>query len=230
VIVLSAEFVKSATRPSEYPAPQGREVAFCGRSNVGKSSGLNALTQRRSLARVSRTPGRTRLINFFAVTAGETRENTQEITFADLPGYGYAKVPRPVREHWRGLLDRYFRERNSLAALFLVMDARRPLSETDWQMLGFARACGRAAHLLLTKCDKLSRSAAASTLARVRREVGDQATIAKVNVDEEPALASRFGVQAIPQLVFFKDGVEKDRLVGAAPKREIVKRLDTLRD
>src|SRR5262249_54765711 len=94
VIVFSAEFVKSATKPSEYPAPAGREVAFCGRSNVGKSSCLNALVQRKSLARVSRTPGRTRLINFFRVDVGEAKENIQEIVLADLPGYGYASGPK----------------------------------------------------------------------------------------------------------------------------------------
>jgi GTP-binding protein len=185
-----ARYLKGAHEPSQFVPDLGREVAFAGRSNSGKSSAINAITQRHGLAKTSKTPGLTQLINFFELEEG--------LRLVDLPGYGFAKVPRPVREHWRGLLDTYFRERNSLAALFLVMDARRPLSETDWQMLTFARACGRAAHLLLTKADKLSRNEAASTLARVRREVGDQATAQlfsatrKTGVDEARRALRRY--------------------------------------
>ena len=163
-----ARYLKGAHEPSQFVPDLGREVAFAGRSNSGKSSAINAITQRHGLAKTSKTPGLTQLINFF--------ELEPDRRLVDLPGYGFAKVPRALREHWRGLLDTYFRERNSLAALFLVMDARRPLGETDLQMLAFARACGRAAHLLLTKADKLSRSEALATLTRVRRDVGDQAT------------------------------------------------------
>ncbi len=163
-----ARYLKGAHDPSQFVPDTGREVAFAGRSNSGKSSAINAITQRHGLAKTSKTPGLTQLVNFFELAPGQR--------LVDLPGYGFAKVPRPVREHWRGLMDRYFRERGSLAALFLVMDVRRPLSDTDLQMLAFARACGRRAHLLLTKADKLSRSAGLATLARVRREVGEQAT------------------------------------------------------
>ncbi|MBS0395045.1 MAG: YihA family ribosome biogenesis GTP-binding protein [Proteobacteria bacterium] len=163
-----ARYLKGAHDPSQFVPDTGREVAFAGRSNSGKSSAINAITQRHGLAKTSKTPGLTQLVNFFELAPGQR--------LVDLPGYGFAKVPRPVREHWRGLMDRYFRERDSLAALFLVMDVRRPLSDTDRQMLAFARACGRRAHLLLTKADKLSRSAGLTTLAHVRREVGEQAT------------------------------------------------------
>jgi len=163
-----ARYLKGAHEPSQFVPDVGCEVAFAGRSNSGKSSAINAITQRRGLAKTSKTPGLTQLVNFFELDTGQR--------LVDLPGYGYAEVPRPLREHWRGLMDKYFRDRQSLTALFLIMDARRPLGETDWQMLSFARACGRQAHLLLTKADKLSRGEAASTLARVRRELGSQAT------------------------------------------------------
>ena len=191
-----ARYLKGAHEPSQFVPDVGREVAFAGRSNSGKSSAINAITQRHGLAKTSKTPGLTQLINFFELDAG--------IRLVDLPGYGFAKVPKPLREHWRGLLDRYFRERDSLAALFLVMDARRPLGDTDWQMLAFARACGRPAHLLLTKSDKLSRSDALSTLARVRREVGDQATAQlfsathKTGVDEARRALRRYVAQNEP--------------------------------
>lgn len=162
-----ARYLQGAHEPAQFVPDSGAEVAFAGRSNSGKSSAINAITQRHGLARTSKIPGRTQLINFFELDEGRR--------LVDLPGYGFAKVPRPVREHWTGLLETYFRERASLTALYLVMDARRPLGEQDWQMLRFARACGRLVHLLLTKADKLSRSEAASTLARVRREVGELA-------------------------------------------------------
>ena len=162
-----ARYLQGAHEPSQFVLDSGAEVAFAGRSNCGKSSAINAITQRHGLARTSKTPGRTQLINFFELEDGRR--------LVDLPGYGFAKVPRPVREHWTSLLETYFRERGSLIALYLLMDARRPLGEQDWRMLRFARACGRQVHLLLTKADKLSRNEATGTLARVRREVGDLA-------------------------------------------------------
>ncbi len=191
-----ARYIKGAHEPSQFVADTGREVAFAGRSNSGKSSAINAITQRHGLAKTSKTPGLTQLVNFFHLE--------DDLRLVDLPGYGYAKVPRPVREHWRGLLDTYFRKRDSLAALFLIMDARRGMSETDWQMLGFARACGRSVHLLLTKSDKLSRNEAASTLAKVRRELGDQATAQlfsatkKTGVDEARKALRRYVTQKEP--------------------------------
>ena len=161
-------YLKGAHTPAQFVADLGSEVVFAGRSNSGKSSAINAITQRRALARTSKTPGQTQLVNFF--------ELEPQRRLVDLPGYGFAKVPRAVQEHWKGLLEAYFETRESLTALFIVMDARRPLAQQDWQMLEYARARGRAVHLLLTKADKLGRSEAARTLARVRREVGTKAT------------------------------------------------------
>jgi len=164
----AAQFITSANRRSQFVADHGREVAFAGRSNAGKSSAINAILGRRGLARTSKTPGRTQLVNFFALGEG--------LRVTDLPGYGYARVPEGVRRHWGKLMDDYFQNRRSLAGLFIVMDARRPLTEFDRAMLGWAQAAGCPVHLLLTKADKLSRGAAAAALLGVRKEVGDTAT------------------------------------------------------
>lgn len=160
----------------------GAEVAFGGRSNSGKSSAINAVTQRHGLARTSKTPGQTQLINFFELEPGRR--------LVDLPGYGFAKVPKPLQQHWHRLLDLYFTRRDSLRALFLIMDVRHPLKDLDWQMIDFARSRGRGVHVLLTKSDKLGRGAAGKTLATVRRELGEHATVQlfsaldKTGVDE----------------------------------------------
>jgi GTP-binding protein len=162
-------FLKSAASLTDLPPDQGREAAFAGRSNAGKSSALNALTGVSGLARVSKTPGRTRLINFF-VLDGEKR-------LADLPGYGYAKVPEAERRRWAGLLEGYFQERQALAGLMLVMDVRHPLTDYDWQLLAFAIPLGRPVHVLLSKADKLGRNAAQKSLAGVKRGLGTQASV-----------------------------------------------------
>jgi GTP-binding protein len=164
-----ASFLTSAHKPAQFVADRGREVAFAGRSNAGKSSAINAILGRHGLARTSKTPGRTQLVNFFAV--GEERRVT------DLPGYGYARVPEAVRRHWGKLMDSYFRERRSLAGLFLVMDVRHPLTEFDRAMLGWAGEAGCPVHILLTKADKLSRGAGASALQAVRRAIGEAAGV-----------------------------------------------------
>lgn len=164
-----AEFLTSANSPSQFVPDAGREVAFAGRSNSGKSSAINAILGRRGLARTSKTPGRTQLVNFFSL--GE------DLRVTDLPGYGYARVPEAVRQHWGKLMDAYFRHRQSLAGLFVVMDARRPLTDYDRGMLGWAAQAGCPAHILLTKADKLSRGAGAAALLGVRKAVGDAATV-----------------------------------------------------
>ena len=161
-------YLRGAHTPAQFVPDTGTEVVFAGRSNSGKSSAINAITQRRALARTSKTPGQTRLVNFF--------ELEPQRRLVDLPGYGFAKVPRALQEHWKELLEAYFETRESLTALFIVMDARRPLGQQDWQMLEYARGRGHAVHLLLTKADKLKPSEAARTLARVRREIGTKAT------------------------------------------------------
>ena len=146
----SLEFLKSAQKASQFPPDLGREVAFSGRSNSGKSSVINAISARRSLARTSKMPGRTQLINFFEIDAGHR--------LVDLPGYGYAKVAEPVRQEWRSLLEAYFRRRESLSGLFITVDIRRGLRELDEVMLSWSREAGVPAAILLTKADKLSRS------------------------------------------------------------------------
>jgi GTP-binding protein len=142
-------FLTSAATAHQLSPDTGREVAFAGRSNSGKSTAINVLTQRSGLARVSRTPGRTQLINFFEI--GPDRR------LVDLPGYGYAKVPERVRAQWLGLLQHYFNVRESLVGLVLIVDSRRGLGEQDVAMLEWVLARGRKAHVLLTKADKLNR-------------------------------------------------------------------------
>lgn len=154
------------------PAPNGPEIAFAGRSNAGKSSAINTLAGHTRLAFVSKTPGRTQLINFFRLRGGAV--------MVDLPGYGYAEVPDRIRRQWQGLLENYLRERASLIGLVLIMDSRRPLTALDQQMLDWYAPSGRPVHVLLTKSDKLSRNEAAKALASTRKALaawGDAVTV-----------------------------------------------------
>ena len=191
-------YLKSAHNPAQFLPDTGQEVAFAGRSNAGKSSALNVIANRSNLARTSKTPGRTQLVNFF--------HWTDDTRLVDLPGYGYAKVPEAVRRHWRGLMQAYFESRGSLSGLVLVMDARRPLLEFDVQMLSWAQYSECPVHVLLTKADKLSRGAGSAVLHKVRREIGDE-----VSVQLFSAL-KRTGVDeardALGQLLCARDGTE----------------------
>jgi GTP-binding protein len=189
-----AQFLTSANRLDQLPADTGAEVAFAGRSNAGKSSALNAICDQHGLARTSKTPGRTQLLNVFPVGDPARR-------LVDLPGYGYAKVPEAMRLHWRGVLDTYLRMRVSLKGLVLVMDSRHPLRDFDRDMLAFGAASGRRCHCLLTKSDKLSRSEAARTLASVRKTLVAEfpsgtaqlfSSTAKTGLDEARTLLSRW--------------------------------------
>jgi GTP-binding protein len=163
-----ARFLTSASRPDQFVGDEGAEVAVAGRSNAGKSSAINAVVGQRQLAHTSRTPGRTRLVNFFHLAAGER--------LVDLPGYGFARVPSGTREDWRRLLETYFEIRRSLRGLFLAVDVRRTLGELDLQMLAWCRALGRPVHILLTKADKLDRGLAARSLASTRAACGTDVT------------------------------------------------------
>ena len=163
-----ASFLTSAHQPKQFFVDEGTEVAFAGRSNAGKSSAINAIVNQRSFARTSKSPGRTQLVNFFRLR--------DQQRLVDLPGYGYARVPKSVQDHWRKLLGAYFEQRQSLTGLVLVVDIRRSLGDFDWQMIDWARQSGCAAHILLTKADKLKRGASISTLNQVRKEVGDEIT------------------------------------------------------
>jgi GTP-binding protein len=164
-----ARFLTSANRPDQFVADEGAEVAFSGRSNAGKSSAINAIINRQQLARTSKTPGRTQLVNFFHLAPGER--------LVDLPGYGYARVPTATQGHWRRLLETYFETRRSLRGLFLSVDIRRAPGELDLQMLAWCRALGRPVHVLLTKADKLNRAAATAALAAAGKAVGPDVTV-----------------------------------------------------
>lgn len=163
----NASFYISAHKLSDLPPAQGVEIAFAGRSNAGKSSALNTLANHNRLAFVSKQPGRTQLINFFSLNPDG--DNNQFLV--DLPGYGYAKVPESVRNHWQSVLSSYLTERESLFGLVLVMDSRRPLTSLDRQMLDWFCPSGKPVHVLLTKSDKLSRNEANQTLFRTRKEL-----------------------------------------------------------
>lgn len=182
-----AQFLTSAAKVSQLPADAGYEVAFAGRSNAGKSSVLNTLTQQSGLARTSKTPGRTQLLNVFALD--------DERRLVDLPGYGYAKVAKETKFDWEKTLDAYVRNRTCLRGIVLVMDIRHPLKEFDQLMIKWCVSAQLPIHILLNKCDKLSTNQSKNTLMQVRNELADLAdaefvsvqlfsTLKKIGVDE----------------------------------------------
>jgi GTP-binding protein len=154
-------------------------VAFCGRSNAGKSSAINALTGQRKLARTSKTPGRTQLINFFGLSDEPTTsgQGGHERRLVDLPGYGYAKVPIAVKSHWHDHLDDYLRNRQCLRGLILLMDIRHPLKEFDEMLIQWSQEANIPLHILLTKADKLKRGAQNSALFKTRDQLPEGVTI-----------------------------------------------------
>ncbi|MFT5706065.1 MAG: GTP-binding protein [Oceanospirillaceae bacterium] len=170
----TAKFLLSASKLNQCPDDSGAEVAFAGRSNAGKSSAINTLTNNKKLARTSKTPGRTQLINFFDLNVENTR-------LVDLPGYGYAKVPIAMKEHWQKHLDQYLQQRHSLKGVVLVMDIRHPMKEFDHMMVDWCKSTQVPLHVLLTKSDKLKRGPAQSTLLTLtkllRAELGDKVTL-----------------------------------------------------
>ena len=156
----NAQFFTTVNHLKDLPPTQA-EIAFVGRSNAGKSSAINTLTNHVRLAYVSKTPGRTQHINFFELRNGHY--------LADLPGYGYAQVPEDVRAHWVRLLGQYLQQRQSLIGLILIMDCRHPLKELDKQMLDFFAVTGHPVHILLSKADKLSKNDQIKTLSSVKK-------------------------------------------------------------
>jgi len=159
--IISAEFIKSATDPSHYPEETLPEIAFAGRSNVGKSSLINTLLQRKKLARTSNTPGRTQLINFFLVN--------DDLFFVDLPGYGYAKVPLEIKKKWGPMVERYLKTRKNLRMVVLILDIRRDPTKDDLSLVSWLYNCGIRPVFVLTKADKLSKS----KVAMRRRAIGE---------------------------------------------------------
>ena len=187
-----ARYMAAAHTPRQLPPDGGFEVAFAGRSNAGKSSALNAICQQNALARVSKTPGRTQQLVFFDIPP------TTDRFLVDLPGYGYAKVPKDLQAHWQSFIDGYFRTREALKGLVVVMDIRHPLKDYDRQMLSYAVSRGLPAHAILTKADKLGRGAQGNALLAVRKqmqaEYGDAVSVqlfsgeSKQGVDEARAV------------------------------------------
>ena len=172
MIVLSAGFVKSATAPEQWPAADRPEAAFCGRSNVGKSSCLNALANRKQLARVSRTPGRTRLINFFDLNVAERtrsggRGPQHRVRLVDLPGYGFVSGPREERERWKAMIERYLTGRETLGTLVVLVDGDLGAQPSDVEMVRWGESLGRRIVVVATKLDKLGRTRRAPQLQKI---------------------------------------------------------------
>jgi len=163
-VYFSAQFDSSASDPYYCPKSQV-EVAFAGRSNAGKSSAINTITRNRKLARTSKTPGRTQLINHFSL--GDER------FLVDLPGYGYAQVSKSRQKEWKAAMTRYLVSRQSLRGLVLVMDIRHPLTDSDWQLIELQQKGQAQLHILLTKADKLSRNQAAKSVAGTQQALSD---------------------------------------------------------
>lgn len=188
-----AKFLCAAHTLKQTPEDAGLEVAFAGRSNAGKSSAINAISEQNALARTSKTPGRTQQIVFF--TLDEQRR------LVDLPGYGYAKVPLSVKQHWQKTLERYLQERHSLQGLIMLMDIRHPFTDYDAHMTQWCLAGRLPLHILLTKADKLSRGKAHSTLQQVRNQC---VQFAARHADPSPVTAQLFSALK-------KDGVQEAR-------------------
>ena len=156
-------FLTSAAKLVQSPPDQGYEIAFAGRSNAGKSSAINTLCDQKSLARTSKTPGRTQLLNFFNLD--------DDRRIVDLPGYGFAKVSDNLKRQWQGTLSDYLEHRQCLQGIFLMMDCRHPLKDNDRQMLEWAAHIGLPVHVLLTKADKLKKNPANNTLFKVKQAI-----------------------------------------------------------
>lgn len=196
-LYFSATFDSSASDPFRCPLSVA-EVAFAGRSNAGKSSAINCITRNGKLARTSKTPGRTQLINHFAL------DGTRFLV--DLPGYGYAQVSRSRQQAWQAAMTSYLIRRESLKGLILVMDVRRPLTDSDWQLIELQQRGSIGLHILLTKADKLSRSEVGRTVKRVQQELeqaGVEATLQDFSAKSAQGVADAHSI--LDQWLFDRD-------------------------
>jgi GTP-binding protein len=180
-----ARFLVSAAAPAQFPPDDGAEVAFAGRSNAGKSSAINAIAHRHALARTSKAPGRTRLLNFF--------ELLPQGRIVDLPGYGYASAPESERRTWAPLIDA-LRARRSLYGLFLIVDARRGISAADEELIAWTKPHERAVHVLLSKVDKLTRTEAARVLKTAKTHLADGVSVQLFSAHAATGVAEAQGV------------------------------------
>lgn len=167
--IVTAEYVRSAENKKDYPPGELAEIAFAGRSNVGKSSMINTLLGRRNLVRTSKTPGHTRKLNFYLINGG--------VIFVDLPGYGFARVPQEIKEKWRPMVETYIKGRTQLAGVVVIVDARRPPTESDMTLIHFLQAYDKPLILVATKADKLNRSEMAEQGRVIRSVVGDHVPV-----------------------------------------------------
>ena len=197
--ILSAEFVTSAVKPTQYPPPDFPEIAFAGRSNVGKSSLINSLVNRKRLVKTSTTPGRTQLINFFIINAG--------LMLVDLPGYGYAKVPAAVKKQWGPMIETYLSGRPSLKAVVLLMDLRRTPGIEELAFMDWLQQYGVASVPVLTKADKLSKTEQIKQRKRIA-EALERTTESLILFSAKTGLGRETIWRQLENLIGSKDGSE----------------------
>jgi GTP-binding protein len=190
ILFNKTSFLMSAPSIKQSPTDEGKEIAFAGRSNAGKSSVINTLTDNKKLARTSKTPGRTQLLNYFALS--------EDRRLVDLPGYGFAKVPIVVKRNWNRNLAGYLQERQSLVGVVILMDIRHPLQKYDWQLIRWASESKMPIHLLLTKSDKLKRGAINNVLLSVEEELAKEKLSASFTIQTFSSF-KRFGLDELKQ-------------------------------
>ena len=190
ILFNKTSFLMSAPSIKQSPSDEGKEVAFAGRSNAGKSSVINTLTDNKKLARTSKTPGRTQLLNFFSLS--------EDRRLVDLPGYGFAKVPIIVKRNWDRNLAGYLQERQSLVGVVILMDIRHPLQKYDWQIIRWASESKMPIHLLLTKSDKLTRGAINNVLLSVEEELAKEKLSASFTIQAFSSI-KKFGLDELKQ-------------------------------
>lgn len=190
ILFNKTSFLMSAPSIKQSPTDEGKEVAFAGRSNAGKSSVINTLTDNKKLARTSKTPGRTQLLNFFSLS--------EDRRLVDLPGYGFAKVPIVVKRNWDRNLAGYLQERQSLVGVVILMDIRHPLQKYDWQIIRWASESKMPVHLLLTKSDKLKRGAINNVLLSVKEELAKEELSASFTIQAFSSI-KKFGLDELKQ-------------------------------